>query len=213
VQRHDRKPRSRGLATAALVRRGRDTGGLRPGAIFLARPRLWSPAGSPTSGPRDPWPMAAGARALAELGLALHPRTRVSHAPMVAARGNDYAHPLSGDAGIPEFDGGSSTARTAALCRPIVLAALGPANGQAGGRAPAAPIRTSQLVITFGSSWSARSRSHSWPQTSVVVLSTDRTEARTIAAGTRVFTSVPEFRKQPPAARLEAGPIWSARVR
>jgi probable F420-dependent oxidoreductase len=76
---------------------------------------------------RDPMAMAAGGRAIAEawpnrfiLGLG------VSHAPMVAARGHDYAKPVSAMRGYLDRMGQALWRGPEAPLPPIVLAALGP---------------------------------------------------------------------------------------
>jgi len=76
---------------------------------------------------RDPMAMAAGARALAEawpdrfiLGLG------VSHAPMVAARGHDYARPVSAMRDYLDRMGQTLWRGPEVEMPPIVLAALGP---------------------------------------------------------------------------------------
>ena len=76
---------------------------------------------------RDPMAMAAGGRAVAEawpdrfiLGLG------VSHAPMVAARGHDYARPLSAMRDYLDRMGQALWRGPEAPLPPLVLAALGP---------------------------------------------------------------------------------------
>jgi probable F420-dependent oxidoreductase len=76
---------------------------------------------------RDPMAMAAGGRAVAEawpdrfiLGLG------VSHAPMVAARGHDYARPLSAMRDYLDRMGQAPWRGPEAQLPPLVLAALGP---------------------------------------------------------------------------------------
>ena len=76
---------------------------------------------------RDPMAMAAGGRAVAEawpdrfiLGLG------VSHAPMVAARGHDYARPLSAMRDYLDRMGQALWRGPQAPLPPLVLAALGP---------------------------------------------------------------------------------------
>jgi probable F420-dependent oxidoreductase len=76
---------------------------------------------------RDPMAMAAGGRAIAEawpgrfiLGLG------VSHAPMVAARGHDYARPLSAMRDYLDRMGQAPWRGPKAPLPPLVLAALGP---------------------------------------------------------------------------------------
>ena len=97
-------------------------------AIFLsATSRLVVASGIANIWVRDPTAMAAGGRAVAEgwphrfiLGLG------VSHAPMVAARGHKYAHPVTV---MQEYLGRMIEAQWSgpqAELPPIVLAALGP---------------------------------------------------------------------------------------
>ena len=98
------------------------------GAIFLAATTsLVVASGIANIWARDPMAMAAGGRALAEawpgrfvLGLG------VSHAPMVGARGHQYARPVSA---MREYLEGMASAPWRgpdAALPPVVLAALGP---------------------------------------------------------------------------------------
>ena len=97
-------------------------------AIFLsATSSLVIASGIANIWVRDPMAMAAGGRALAEawpdrfiLGLG------VSHAPMVASRGHDYARPLSAMREYLDQIGQAPWRGPEAPLPPIVLAALGP---------------------------------------------------------------------------------------
>jgi probable F420-dependent oxidoreductase len=97
-------------------------------SIFLsATSRLVVASGIANIWARDPMAMVSGGRALAEawpnrfiLGLG------VSHAPMVAARGHDYAHPVSAMRDYLEQMGKALWRGPEAHPPPIVLAALGP---------------------------------------------------------------------------------------
>jgi len=97
-------------------------------AIFLsATSRLVIASGIANIWARDPMAMAAGGRALAEawpdrfiLGVG------VSHAPMVTARGHDYAHPVSAMREYLDQMGQAPWRGPEAPLPPIVLAALGP---------------------------------------------------------------------------------------
>ncbi len=98
------------------------------GAIFLAATsRLVVASGIANIWARDPMAMAAGGRALGEawpgrfvLGLG------VSHAPMVAARGHDYAHPLAAMRDYLDKMEQALWRGPEAPLPPMVLAALGP---------------------------------------------------------------------------------------
>jgi probable F420-dependent oxidoreductase len=97
-------------------------------AIYLsATSRLVIASGIANIWARDPMAMAAGGRTLAEawpgrflLGLG------VSHAPMVAARGHDYARPVSAMREYLDQMGQSPWRGPEAPLPPVVLAALGP---------------------------------------------------------------------------------------
>jgi probable F420-dependent oxidoreductase len=98
------------------------------GSIFLsATSKLVIASGIANIWVRDPTAMAAGARALAEawpdrfiLGLG------VSHAPAVAARGHDYARPVSALRDYLDQMPQAPWRGPEANLPPIVLAALGP---------------------------------------------------------------------------------------
>jgi probable F420-dependent oxidoreductase len=98
------------------------------GAIYLsATSRLVIASGIANIWARDPMAMAAGGRAIAEawpdrfiLGLG------VSHAPMVTARGHDYARPVSAMREYLDHMGEAPWRGPEAPMPPIVLAALGP---------------------------------------------------------------------------------------
>lgn len=98
------------------------------GAIFLtATSNLVVASGIANIWARDPMAMAAGGRATAEawpgrfiLGLG------VSHAPMVAARGHDYARPVSAMRDYLDRMPQAAWRGPEADLPPIVLAALGP---------------------------------------------------------------------------------------
>jgi probable F420-dependent oxidoreductase len=97
-------------------------------SIFLsATSNLVIASGIANMWARDPMAMAAGGRAIAEawpnrfiLGLG------VSHAPMVAARGHDYARPVSAMRDYLDRMGQALWRGPEAPLPPIVLAALGP---------------------------------------------------------------------------------------
>jgi probable F420-dependent oxidoreductase len=97
-------------------------------AIFLsATSSLVVASGIANIWARDPMAMAAGGRALAEawpdrfiLGLG------VSHAPMVASRGHDYARPVSAMRAYLDRMEQAQWRGPEAQLPPIVLAALGP---------------------------------------------------------------------------------------
>ena len=97
-------------------------------AIFLsATSRLVIASGIANIWARDPMAMAAGGRAVAEawrdrfiLGIG------VSHAPMVAARGHDYARPVAAMREYLDQMGEAPWRGPEAPLPPIVLAALGP---------------------------------------------------------------------------------------
>ena len=97
-------------------------------AIFLSgTSRLVVASGIANIWARDPMAMAAGGRAIAEawpdrfiLGLG------VSHAPMVTARGHDYAHPVSAMREYLDQMGQAPWRGPEAPLPPVVLAALGP---------------------------------------------------------------------------------------
>jgi probable F420-dependent oxidoreductase len=97
-------------------------------AIYLsATSRLVIASGIANIWARDPMAMAAGGRTLAEawpgrflLGLG------VSHAPMVTARGHDYARPVSAMREYLDQMGQSPWRGPEAPLPPVVLAALGP---------------------------------------------------------------------------------------
>ncbi|HVC41272.1 MAG TPA: TIGR03620 family F420-dependent LLM class oxidoreductase [Candidatus Saccharimonadales bacterium] len=98
------------------------------GAIFLAATTsLVVASGIANIWARDPMAMAAGGRALAEawpgrfvLGLG------VSHAPMVGARGHQYARPVSAMRDYLEKMSSAPWRGPDAALPPVVLAALGP---------------------------------------------------------------------------------------
>jgi probable F420-dependent oxidoreductase len=98
------------------------------GAIFLSTTsRLVVASGIANIWARDPMAMAAGGRAIAEawphrfiLGLG------VSHAPAVAARGHDYARPVSAMRDYLDGMGQAVWRGPEAQLPPMVLAALGP---------------------------------------------------------------------------------------
>ena len=98
------------------------------GAIFLAATtRLVVASGIANIWARDPMAMAAGGRALAEawpdrfiLGLG------VSHAPMVGARGHQYARPVSAMREYLDRMEGAPWRGPDAPLPPVILAALGP---------------------------------------------------------------------------------------
>src|SRR5487761_312907 len=98
------------------------------GAIFLgATTSLVVASGIANIWARDPMAMAAGGRAVTEawpdrfiLGLG------VSHAPMVTARGHDYAHPVSAMREYLDQMGQAPWRGPEAPLPPVVLAALGP---------------------------------------------------------------------------------------
>jgi probable F420-dependent oxidoreductase len=97
-------------------------------AIFLsATSRLVIASGIANIWARDPMAMAAGGRAIAEawpdrfiLGVG------VSHAPMVIARGHDYARPVTAMREYLDQMGQAPWRGPEAPLPPIVLAALGP---------------------------------------------------------------------------------------
>jgi len=97
-------------------------------AIFLSgTSRLVVASGIANIWARDPMAMAAGGRAIAEawpdrfiLGLG------VSHAPMVTARGHDYARPVSAMRQYLDQMGQAPWRGPEAPLAPVVLAALGP---------------------------------------------------------------------------------------
>jgi probable F420-dependent oxidoreductase len=97
-------------------------------SIFLsATSRLVVASGIANIWARDPMAMAAGGRAIAEawpdrfiLGLG------VSHAPMVASRGHDYARPVSAMRDYLDRMEKAAWRGPEAPMPPIVLAALGP---------------------------------------------------------------------------------------
>jgi probable F420-dependent oxidoreductase len=168
------------------------------GAIFLgATSTLLVASGIANIWARDPMAMAAGARALAEawphrfvLGLG------VSHAPMVAARGHDYARPVSAMRAYLDAMVVAAWRGPAAPMPPIVLAALGPrmVNLAAERTAGAYPYFTTVEHIR-------QVRDHLGPEPFLaadlpVVLSTDRAEARTIGgAHTKFYLGAENYRK------------------
>ena len=97
-------------------------------AIFLSgTSRLVIASGIANIWARDPMAMAAGGRAIAEawpdrfiLGVG------VSHAPMVTARGHDYARPVSAMREYLDQMGQAQWRGPEAPLPPVVLAALGP---------------------------------------------------------------------------------------
>jgi probable F420-dependent oxidoreductase len=167
------------------------------GAIFLgATSTLVVASGIANIWARDPMAMAAGARALAEawprrfiLGLG------VSHAPMVAARGHDYARPLSAMRAYLNSMAEAHWRGPAAPMPPIVLAALGPR------MVKLAAERTAGAYPYFTTADHIRQvRDQLGPELFMaadlpVVLSTDRTEARTIGGGhTKFYLGAENYR-------------------
>jgi probable F420-dependent oxidoreductase len=145
---------------------------------------------------RDPMAMAAGGRALAEawpdrfiLGLG------VSHAPMVAARGHDYARPVSAMRDYLDRMGQAPWRGPEVPLPPIVLAALGPRMvGLAGERtAGAYPYFTTPEHIRL-----VREQLGPEPFLAAdlpVVLAADRATARTIGdAHTTLYLHTENYR-------------------
>jgi probable F420-dependent oxidoreductase len=155
---------------------------------------------------RDPMAMAAGGRALAEawpdrfiLGLG------VSHAPMVAARGHDYARPVSAMRDYLDRMGQAPWRGPEVPLPPIVLAALGPRMvGLAGERtAGAYPYFTTPEHIRL-----VREQLGPEPFLAAdlpVVLAADRATARTIGdAHTTLYLRTENYRNN--LLRLGWGP-------
>ena len=151
-------------------------------AIFLgATSHLTVASGIANIWARDPMAMAAGGRSIAEawpgrfiLGLG------VSHAPMVAARGHDYARPVSAMRDYLDRMGQATWRGPDAPIPPIVLAALGPR------MVALAAERTAGAYPYFTTTKHIRDvRKQLGPDAFLaadlpVVLATDRAQARTI---------------------------------
>lgn len=152
------------------------------GAIFLsATSRLVVASGIANIWARDPMAMAAGARSLTEawpdrfiLGLG------VSHAPMVAARGHVYGRPVAAMRAYLDAMGAALWRGPDAPMPPIVLAALRPR------MVALAADRTAGAYPYFTTAEHIHQvREQLGPEPFMaadlpVVLSTDRSEARTV---------------------------------
>jgi len=167
------------------------------GAIFLAATStLVVASGIANIWARDPLAMAAGGRSIGEawpdrfiLGLG------VSHAPMVAARGHDYARPLSAMRSYLDRMQQAPWRGPAAPLPPIVLAALGPRMVALAAQrtAGAYPYFTTAAHVQL-----VRQQLGSEPFLAAdlpVVLESDRGQARTVGdAHTRLYLGTENYR-------------------
>ncbi len=167
------------------------------GALFLsATSSLVVASGIANIWARDPMAMSAGGRTLAEawrhrfiLGIG------VSHSPMVAARGHDYARPLTAMRDYLERMEQAPWRGPEAPPPPVVLAALGPK------MVALAAERTAGAYPYFTTAEHIRqAREQLGPEPFLaadlpVVLAGDRAEARTIGdVHTRLYLSTENYR-------------------